>query len=319
MKTVTFLLGMIFGWALAAVAASGPWLTDWPPGNPGVAYQASCKDCGISSSPYTLWDSVTTNGTAAGEIDYISIIGVSNYPSVVSLQICQDNDFNTSCATPSVNAYLEDWIPARGVAGNFWTRYFRYDTANSSANYLSYIKAPFTSHTRISLVGASGQAIYWNIGYHINNGLNWGLYSHLHAQSASGTYGAGNPVLFSTSNGPGVIWGEDAHFNNDVGSALETEVGWNVDGTQTITSSGTEDYFGSSFDWSSGIFATDFLGCTSISGSYVGGYTATAYRLHVLDPITFNSTAQWLFPGWTVGSTPYTASINSLVWYYTQN
>ncbi len=285
----------------------------------GKAVTVTSANCpNGSADPCEIWDS----GTATGEIDFISII-IFNSNGNEGIQICQDNDFATSCATPSVNAALVDWIPARGVSGSgYATRYFVYRNAGSGQfSYTSYVTAPFTTHSRIYITGANGETIWWDIGYHLNSGLPWGLYQHLHAVSVVADYPAPNPTpLFSTSNGPGVIWGVDAYFQEVFGTSLETQVQWVVDGATTITSSGTEDYFGSSFDWLSGVFTTDFLGCTSILGTYTGGYLAGAYRLNVLDPIVFNSSAQLLFGNFNpVGGPAKPAPIYSLVWYYTEN
>ncbi len=259
--------------------------------------------------------------TGQGEIDFISIIIQSPTGNEV-IQICQDADFNTSCATPSVNTFLLDWVAARGGAASFRSRYMVYNNnGQGGVSYTSYVTAPFTTHTRITLANASGETVWWDIGYHLNSGLNWGRYSHLHAIFNINTYPVDNTTpLFSVSNGPGVIWGVYAYFYSVYGASLETEPQWNIDGNVNITSSGTEDYFGSSFDWSSGVFATDFLGCTTISGSYyVGGYNVGAYRLNVLDPIRFNSTAQFLFNNASAFGATQPATITNLVWYYTSN
>ena len=322
MKIPTFLLAMIFGWALAAVAASGPWLTDWPPGDPGTAHQAEGKAVTVGSGgALTLWDS---GSGATGEIDFISIV-VAAPSGAETVQICQDADFaeSTPCSSPSVNVVLEDWTASRGSA-SFRTRYVVYNNSSSGVNYSSYIRAPFTSHTRVSIALAAGKQVWWDIGYHLNSGLNWGRYSHLHAIDQSATYPVNNTTpLFSVANGPGVIWGVYAFFLNVLGQSLESKPQWNIDGNVNIDSSGTEDYFGSSFDWSSGLFTTDFVGCTFITGTYTGGYTAGAYRLNILDPIEFNSTAQFLFGNSTtingVAYSPAPATIFSLVWYYTSN
>jgi len=86
-------------------------------------------------------------------------------------------------------------------------------------------------------------------------------------------------------------------------------VSWTIDGVTTITSSGTEDFWGSSFDWTSGTWWSDFVGNTVFGGTYYGGIYAHPYLLYVLDPIIFNSTA-------VLNNLNAT---NSLVWYYTQN
>ena len=254
----------------------------------------------MPGSPYVLWDS---GSGVSGEIDFMNIINVPD----ATLQICVDNDFSTSCATPSVNASLLDWVPVRGNTSSslptFATRYFIYmgNNIEGAGSEGTYIRVPFQNHVSVSIAGATGQVIWWNIKYHLNS-LNWGLYSHLHASSVSG--GA-----FSVSNGPGVIWGLNAWFGGVLGTVLETRVGWTIDGVSTITASGTEDFFESSFDWTSGTWWTDFAGNTYFGGSYGSGIYAHPYLLYVLDPIIFNSTA-------VLNNLNAT---NSLVWYYTQN
>ncbi len=305
------------------------WPGAWPPGDPGIAYSTKLKQ--VSGAALTLLDY-----TGSGEIDFISVI--NNTGTGGTLQICQDADLNTSCATPSVNVNLFDLVAARGSAG-FRSRYLSFGTSSFGQNFTIYLTAPFRTHVRVTLINPDVFDNIWtDVGWHANSGLNWGRYSHLHAVDQSLTIAPGNGCvnsgggcgtaptipLFSTSNGPGVIWEVYTYFSGaGMPSGLESPMQWLIDGNLNHDSSGTEDYFGSSFYFAPGLFASDYLGVTALTGPVGLPTTAGAYRLHILDPIEFNSTAELM---WWNGWPPFGActncgnvSVNVLVTYYTSN
>jgi len=314
--------------------ATGPigsvWPGAWPPSDPGIAYSTKLKQ--VSGSTLTLLDYA-----GSGEIDYISVI--INAGDGGTLQICQDADFNTSCATPSVNVNLADLVAARGSAG-FHSRYMNFATSSFGQNFTIYLTAPFKTHVRVTLINPDVFDDVWtNVGWHANSGLNWGPYSHLHAVDQSLIIAPGNGCvnsgggcgtapttpLFTTSNGPGVIWGVYTYFSGPgMPVGLESPMQWLIDGNLNHDSSGTEDYFGSSFYFAPGMFASDYLGVTALAGPVGLPTAAGAYRLHVLDPIEFNSTAELMWwNGWPPSGTSCTTcgivSVNVLVTYYTSN
>ncbi len=319
--------------ASGSAGPTGPvgavWPGAWPPSDPGTAYSTKLKQ--VSGSTITLLDY-----TGSGEIDYISVIISSSAGG--TLQICQDADFNTSCATPSVNVNLIDLVAARGSTG-FRSRYLTFGTSTFGQNFTIYLTAPFQTHVRVTLSNPDVfDSVWTDVGWHANSGLNWGPYSHLHALDQSVTIVPGNGCanlggscgtaptvpLFSTSNGPGVIWGVYTYFSGaGMPAALESPVQWLIDGNLNHDSSGTEDYFGSSFFFAPGLSVSDYQGVTALTGPVGLATTAGAYRLHVLDPIEFKSTAELM---WWNGWPPFGActncnnvSVNVLVLYYTSS
>lgn len=234
--------------------------------------------------------------------------------------------------TPSVSVPLNMLVNSAHQPLMVMTKIFGSQSPTSNTQDFSgyiYIRAPFNSSLRVDLVNGSGAAItIWSIvQYTLGGSYNWGLYGKLRSQGlgTNATLASVAPyaeqTLFSYSGQPGLIHNLSWVMNcNQSGyAALEGLFQVYVDGEATASyqSSGSEDFFGGSFYFSTGTYAADTMGLVYFGGT---AYATVAYRYFIDDPFTWNSSVRmtWTSGNHVASNVPTaTATVLSNVLFYT--
>ncbi|MCL2462708.1 MAG: DUF2961 domain-containing protein [Defluviitaleaceae bacterium] len=211
--------------------------------------------------------------------------------------------------SPSVEA------PLPAFFGNGWVKEFKNVTGgpffplnsmpvavNPSGGLNCFWPMPFRKHCRITMENRSPKphTCFYQINYSLERVPEEAAYFHAQYRQSfplpakevhtilDGVRGRGQYVgtaLFVGLNGTGNWWGEG-------------EVKFYMDGDEypTICGTGTEDYFGGSYDWEVDgkytTYSTPFMGmhqCYTPDNLYNHQQRFSMYRWHIMDPIRFTS------------------------------
>ena len=193
--------------------------------------------------------------------------------------VFRDNGVETTAVVNSIPVVV---APKSGF-NSFWEMPFRkkcritIENLNPNESKVCYYQVNYT------LTDVPEDSAYFHAQYRRKNPLKYKeVYSILDGVSGKGHY-------IGTSMG----WG----INNN-GWWGEGEIKFYLDGDKefpTICGTGTEDYFGGSYNWDVGEkyqpYSTSFLGMHQVikpDGKYYSQHRHSMYRWHVMDPIRFS-------------------------------
>ena len=172
----------------------------------------------------------------------------------------------------------------------------------------SYLAMPFRTRMTMTLTNNSDRtaAVFWAIDYTEESVAPDARYLHAAFRSSQPVDGSGIHTIVDGVHASGTYVGTFLtwHQRSD-GWWGEGEVKFYLDGDDefpTVTSTGTEDYFGGAWNYYGGGYSAPFFGFATVEGQNERrGGRHTMYRFHLLDPIHFASalrvTIQSL--GWT--------------------
>ncbi len=175
---------------------------------------------------------------------------------------------------------------------------------NPGSAFNSYWQMPFLNRARISMEnrGKEDSVLYYQINYDLTEVPDDSLYFH-------SWFNRSNPLAYKTVHsileiaegegnyvGTAIAWG-----SNNGGWWGEGEVKFFIDDDQdypTICGTGTEDYFGGSYNFDVGAesggyreFTTPYSGLSKVirpDGLYNSQMRFSMYRWHITDPVRFN-------------------------------
>lgn len=264
---------------------------------------------------------------------FLAVNGGDSNLEAATIQVYIDGSGSPTinCLLTAFMAKVHAYDQAHGIPLQYYSRYL-----NSPASTAFYVRIPmpFTTGIEITItnVDATNYTIWSNIYCSLGVPNLWKGTRKLQVAVASlQTFTPYQVVslLSLTNSTPGRLFGIsmsiDGNGSTSPGFAwAEGPISMFIDGASTpqINSSGTEDYFGSVGYWGN-LYGTtltsDFVGAL-LSGTSGGGHVYGAYRLHILDPITWQNaiTISWTAGIASVVSFTGNGVYFSTVWYYTQ-
>jgi hypothetical protein len=301
--------------------------------------------------------SATESGTATPLPGYVSrvwgALSGANYLNC-TVKIYINGSGTASISVPLQNFFLTTpYAYENARTPQALSTYFtNFNQTGSSAGTFGFsLPIPFTSGILVTIINTSGSTLanYDMVEYHMGVPNTWAYTRILHvdvntdvtgitANTATTltNYTGGNPGRFV-----GMYWFED-EFPGSIspfGAPMEGAFKLTLDGASvpSITSSGTEDWFGYGYYFASNGLPNTYSG--GPGGQLPGGWTDAsgqitaftegvtnyetngAVRWHLNDPIYFNSALNMT---WACGNTSYvsftgTCTLWSTVFYYTQN
>jgi hypothetical protein len=265
-------------------------------------------------------------GPGAIQSIWITGSGVREHRRMNILRIYWDGQ-----AQPAVECPLGDFFASA------WSGYSQVSSlpvaVNPNCGMNCFWEMPFRKSCRITLENLHNEpnACYYQINYTLTELPDDAAYFHAQFRRANplpykevytildGIRGAGQYV------GTSLAWGV-----NNSGWWGEGEIKFYIDGDgefPTICGTGTEDYFGGSYDWDVNgqyvTYTTPFLGMHQVlrpDGTYRSQQRFSMYRWHIMDPIRFEQdlriTIQAL--GWRMGGRylPLQDDISSVAYWY---
>ena len=219
------------------------------------------------------------------------------------LRIYWDNQVNPSVEVPMCDFFGANWFENNefGCCGPLLTLNSLPVAINPNRSLNCFWEMPFRKHCRITLENRHPKeklVCYYQINYTLTEVPEDSLY--FHAQ-----YRRVNPVPFGKTytildgikgdgHYVGTVLGVGVNNNGWWG---EGEVKFYIDGDSdypTICGTGTEDYFGGSFNWEVDgkytAYSTPFVGMHHVirpDGLYRSQHRHSMYRWHIMDPIRF--------------------------------
>ena len=305
---------------------------------PGPASEARDLGVGWKVRPYVVLEPGETFALAEidgpGAIQSVWIGGTVTRDFI--LRIYWDGQALPSVETPLPDFFALPWV--RFDEGGSKGPLVRVDSlpvvVNPNRALNCFWEMPFRRHARITLQNLNPKdrkVCYYQVNYTLTEVPEDAAYFHAQFRRVNplpykevytildGVKGEGHYV--GTSMG----WG----INNN-GWWGEGEIKFYLDGDRefpTICGTGTEDYFGGSYDWECDgryvEYSTAFLGMHQVlrpDGTYQSQHRHAMYRWHVMDPIRFESdlraTIQAL--GWRSGGRflPGQHDISSVAYWY---
>jgi len=234
--------------------------------------------------------------------------------------------------TPSIE------VPVGDFFGMGWGEYAPLNSqpivVNPGSAFNSYWVMPFRKKCRITMenIGEERMMLYYQVNYTLTQVPNDAAYFHAQFRRSNPTEGS-LYTLVDGIKGKGQYVGTYMAMGvNNNGWWGEGEIKFFMDGDKkfpTVNGTGTEDYFGGSYNFENKKtrqyeeFTTPFLGLHQVirpDGVYRSQQRFGMYRWHILDPIRFDKdlkvTIQDL--GWRSGGRymPQQSDISSVVYWY---
>ncbi len=157
-----------------------------------------------------------------------------------------------------------------------------------------FLPMPFNKSIEISLAnGSAADAIvYWAVDYTLEALQPATMYLSAVFEESDPVDDTGVHVLLPGAGGPGSYVGTFMTWQQHTGGWWgEGEMKFYLDGDDrypTITSTGTEDYFGGAWNFLGGAYSAPYFGFDTIGGQNErAGGLHTMYRWHIPDPIHF--------------------------------
>lgn len=277
----------------------------------------------------------------AGEIDHFNEITNGNGVTgdEITMTVVRDGE-----TTPSVNAIrLQDFAAGHGSTGTsvFSNRGFAYVRGANGGGYSAnkYVMMPWTNSMQVWLTDpdtSNGITMWSEVDYHQNSlpASAWGGRAHYHAVGNASYPSTDSVAAYAEDTllpATGVASVLRSVFLNVVGGDNNSEafeegqlrVYINGESNASIVSSGTEDAFEASFNWTgqTAPYGNEFYGLTGFTAPGVSTPGAfAAYRMFGLNQPVANTSN--LKVGWTAGTSTaggVTNNVNvySVVEYYT--
>lgn len=189
------------------------------------------------------------------------------------------------------------------------------DPAAFGAARNCYIPMPFARSARVTLSneGNKPSRHWFEVNYRTYD-LPPSRQMYFHAQYRQGTPPPEGPYLILDAEGRGHLIGSVLSVkNNDGGWWGEGDEILFIDGKHSMQGTGSEDYFGESYELRPGCFP--YFGVTLLEGPFT-----TAYRWHIPDPVTFRKSLRFLIeqgdgnPPFRTGNYYYSVAY----WYQTE-
>jgi len=220
------------------------------------------------------------------------------------LRLYWDGQEQPSVECPLNDFFASPWMqqPANPCAGPFWPVNSLPVSVNPNRALNCFWEMPFRKRCQMTVenVGQERRACFYQINYTLTDVPADAAYFHAQFRRVNplpylqpytlldGVKGQGHYV--GTAMGVGV---------NNTGWWGEGEIKFYLDGDgefPTICGTGTEDYFGGSYDWEVEgqyvTYTTPFLGMHTVirpDGTYQSQHRHAMYRWHVMDPVRFKS------------------------------
>lgn len=159
----------------------------------------------------------------------------------------------------------------------------------------SYLPMPFRSAVKIELTnrGQRTTPVYWAIDYTLEDVAEEERYLHAAYRESTPVEDGVHTILDGVRSAGSYVGTFMTWQQHSDGWWGEGELKFYLDGDveyPTITSTGTEDYFGGAWNFTGGGFTSPFLGFATIEGQNERrGGRHTMYRFHIPDPIHFKS------------------------------
>lgn len=326
-----------------AVAGSTKFLREdgtWsaPPSttsNPGIANLLSeSKPTGQSKSAKTEYATIAANGvstlidiTGSGYIGNIFIaIDSSDFMARerAILKVYVDGETTPSISCTVANFFAGEYIGAY-TNKSYAARYTGVQrSATNTISYYSFFPIPFGSSVKVTLTNASttNSALTWSvIGYQSGIDNVWQYTRKLNVVEQRISNITPNAVvsLVDITGKKGRLLGVTMLMdaNSSTWNHLEGNVVITRDGVDAYVASGTEDYFLNGFYFGGGELKTDYVGCYLKDATT---YAIGAYRWHILDPQTFETSLKMT---WQCGDTTQQALttntyLSYALFYYTE-
>lgn len=260
-----------------------------------------------------------------GAIQQMWITPTGNWRHII-LRVYWDHE-----ETPSIEVPIGDFF------GMGWCEYAPLNSlavcVNPGSAFNCYWEMPFRRHCRMTVENLNDEQIVWfyQVNYTLTDIPDDAAYLHAQFRRTNPLPYMQDYTVVDGIRGRGHFVGTAMHWQvNNTGWWGEGEIKFFMDGDTdwpTICGTGTEDYFGGSYNFDVGgeftAFSTPYAGLHQIirpDGSYRSQERFGMYRWHIMDPIRFQQdlrvTMQAL--GWRSGERylPLQDDISSVAFWY---